>query len=313
MSYGGPPTGPPPFGGPPGGPPPGGPPMGPPMGHPMGHPGGYGAPPPAPGWGSPPPMMPGGGGGPPVGTPGGTAHGLGQGGGSVVQDTTGVFEGCSYKIDHRDSNSILSAQLQQGYTIKAKPGAMVAMAASVQVQGAMKFSFTKMMTGGEMSESRYTGPGELILAPEIWGDIVPITVQPNVTWSVGKDAYLACTMGVVRTTKSQGFMKGLMSGEGFFVAKVSGQGILFVQSIGAILKRTLRPGEEWIVDNGHLVAWSASYKMERINTAGGGMFSASHTGEGMVCRFSGPGEVYLQTRNPESLGQWIAAQVPRQG
>ncbi|KAG8768666.1 hypothetical protein FRC15_005036 [Serendipita sp. 397] len=151
MSYGGPPTGPPPFGGPPGGPPPGGPPMGPPMGHPMGHPGGYGAPPPAPGWGSPPPMMPGGGGGPPVGAPGGTAHGLGQGGGSVVQDTTGVFEGCSYKIDHRDSNSILSAQLQQGYTIKAKPGAMVAMAASVQVQGAMKFSFTKMMTGGEMS------------------------------------------------------------------------------------------------------------------------------------------------------------------
>ncbi|KAG8814295.1 hypothetical protein FRC17_001215 [Serendipita sp. 399] len=255
------------------------------------------------------------GGAPPGGPAGGTAYGLGGGGGggSVVQDTTGAFEGCSYRIDHRDSNSILTVTLQQGYGIKAKPGAMVAMAGTVQIQGSMKISFTKMMTGGEMSESRYTGPGELILAPEIWGDIVPIPIQPNVTWSVGKDAYLGCTMGVTRTTKSQGLMKGLMSGEGFFVAKVSGQGIFFAQSIGAILKRELRPGEEWIVDNGHLVAWSASYSMERINTSGGGLFSASHTGEGMVCRFRGPGTVYLQTRNPESLGQWIAAQVPRGG
>ena len=88
------------------------------------------------------------------------------------------------------------------------------------------------------------------------------------------------------------------------------------------------PGEEWIVDNGHLgkasssqllsstnvciVAWSASYAIERIS-AGGGMFGASHTGEGAVCRFRGPGTVYIQTRNPESLGVWIAAQVPARG
>jgi hypothetical protein len=74
------------------------------------------------------------------------------------------------------------------------------------------------------------GPGEVVLAPEIWGDIVPISVritcqchsskltstvilpsqvQPNVVWSVGKDAYLASTTNVTRSTKSQGFMKGL--------------------------------------------------------------------------------------------------------
>jgi uncharacterized protein (AIM24 family) len=47
-----------------------------------------------------------------------------------------------------------------------------------------------------------------------------------------------------------------VSGEGFFVAKVQGQGILFVQSIGAIIKRELGPTDEWIVDNGHLGALS---------------------------------------------------------
>lgn len=49
--------------------------------------------------------------------------------------------------------------------------------------------------------------------------------------------------------------------------------------------------------------------MERINSTGG-FFSGVHTGEGLVCRFTGPGDVYIQTRNPESLGQWIAAQGP---
>ena len=41
-----------------------------------------------------------------------------------------------------------------------------------------------------------------------------------------------------------------VSGEGFFICKVSGQGILFVQSLGAIIKRTLGRGEQLIVDNG---------------------------------------------------------------
>jgi hypothetical protein len=38
-----------------------------------------------------------------------------------------------------------------------------------------------------------------------------------------------------------------------------------------------------IVDNGHLVAWSANYNIERIGA--GGLLSGVHTGEGFVCRF----------------------------
>ena len=66
--------------------------------------------------------------------------------------------------------------------------------------------------------------------------------------------------------------------------EVSGQGIIFVQSMGAIVQRQLREGEQWIVDNGHLVAWSANYKVERIQ-AQGGLLSKMHTDEGLVCRY----------------------------
>ena len=94
----------------------------------------------------------------------------------------------------------------------------------------------------------------------------------------------------------------IVSGEGLFVYQVNGQGVMWVQSLGAITSRTLQPGEQWIgegassatdvsdeiltadaVDNGHLVAWTAQYKVERVDA--GGLFSAAHTDEGLVCRY----------------------------
>ena len=61
-------------------------------------------------------------------------------------------------------------------------------------------------------------------------------------------------------------------------------------------------GQTHIVDNGHLVAWNCDYKIEK---AGGGMFTSMKTGEGAVCRFVGPGTVYIQTRNLEDFAQVI--------
>lgn len=63
------------------------------------------------------------------------------------------------------------------------------------------------------------------------------------------------------------------------------------------------------MDNGHLVAWNCDYKIER---AGGGLFTSMKTGEGMVCRFAGPGSVYVQTRNQEAFEEYIQSVVPRQ-
>jgi uncharacterized protein (AIM24 family) len=70
------------------------------------------------------------------------------------------------------------------------------------------------------------------------------------------------------------------------------------------------------VDNGHLVAWNCEYIIERV--ASGGILSNMAAGEGLVCKFtglilliirrslvsnllSGPGSVFLQTRNPAAL------------
>ncbi|CAF1400649.1 unnamed protein product [Rotaria sp. Silwood1] len=225
-----------------------------------------------------------------------------------LANTTGVFNGGYYKIDHRDTNALLRVRLQPNAPFYAKPGAMVAMSPEVTLKGKFKFSFKKMLTGGNMSQSIYTGPGEVLLAPAIWGDIVAIQLDGRTEWNVGRDGFLAMTHGVVKETKSQGFGKALLSGEGLFVHRVSGVGIMFVTSLGAIVRRDLRHGEQWIVDNGHLVAWNCPYSIERT---GGGIMSGIYSGEGFVCRFTGPGTVFIQTRNPEALSYWISSHVPR--
>jgi uncharacterized protein (AIM24 family) len=45
--------------------------------------------------------------------------------------------------------------------------------------------------------------------------------------------------------------------------------------------------------------------MERI--ASGGMMSGMSSGEGLVCKFTGPGTIYMQTRNTQAFVQWVTA------
>jgi len=45
--------------------------------------------------------------------------------------------------------------------------------------------------------------------------------------------------------------------------------------------------------------------LERI--ASGGVISNLAAGEGLVCKFTGPGTVFMQTRNPVAVSQYFNA------
>ena len=219
---------------------------------------------------------------------------------------------------------------------------MIGMSPTVTLKGAVKFSVKKLIGGGEMASSTYTGPGELLFAPPFLGDITTVRFTGSESWNIGKDAFIACTQGVTKEMKNQGFSKAMFSGEGLFVYKVSGTGLLWISSFGAILRKDvglhssfhpptpsldlfwrkvsstylplildclqLVEGEKYIIDNGHLVAWNAKYVMERV--ASGGIISGITSGEGLVCKFTGPGTVFMQTRNPAAFGAWMGGQTP---
>lgn len=171
------------------------------------------------------------------------------------------------------------------------------MAGTIELKGKSK-GFKGLFSSSGMYESMYTGHGEISLAPNLLGDIAAVQLDGQQQWSIGKDAFLASTSEVVKKSKSQGIGKALFSGEDLFVYQLTGQGICWVSSFGAIIRRDIPAGQTHIVDNGHLVAWNCSYKIEK---AGGGMFESMKTGEGAVCRFQGPGTVLVQTRNYEDF------------
>lgn len=183
---------------------------------------------------------------------------------------------------------------------------MVHMAGTVQLAGKIKFSMKKLLTGGEMSESTFTGPGKVVLGPTLFGDIIPLTIDGSRRWVIGKDAFLASTATVTKDAKAQGFSKAMFSGEDLFVYTLGGQGQAWLTSFGAVDRIELRPGEQHIVDNGHLVAWSCDYRVERM----GGSMNALKSGEGLVCRFTGPGEIFIQTRNKDEFDNYIRAHAP---
>lgn len=55
--------------------------------------------------------------------PGGApAYGDFKGASSAVEDNVGTFNGGSYRISHRDTNSLLTVQLAMGAPLTVKPG-----------------------------------------------------------------------------------------------------------------------------------------------------------------------------------------------
>lgn len=158
-------------------------------------------------------------------------------GASAIVDDVGTFNGGSYRISHRDSNTILTVQLAMGCPLNAKPGTMIAMSHTITLRGAFKFSMKKLVAGGEMGHSTFTGPGELLLGPPFLGDVTSIRLTGSESWSVGHDGYLASTQGVIKEYKRQGIGKAMFSGEGLWVYKISGVGLLWLTSFGAIIRK----------------------------------------------------------------------------
>lgn len=114
---------------------------------------------------------------------------------------------------------------------------MIAMSSTITLKGSIHFSWKKFISGGEMTMSQYTGPGELLLAPSVLGDIIYLQLDGTQEWKVGRDGFLASTSGVQRKYITQSLSKGVFSGEGLFIYKIGGAGLLWLQSFGAIIKK----------------------------------------------------------------------------
>ncbi|MCC6178956.1 MAG: TIGR00266 family protein [Chloroflexi bacterium] len=219
-----------------------------------------------------------------------------------------------HEILYRPSYSLLVVSLEAGEELRAEPGGMVSMSPSIEVStgmgGGLFGGLKRAILGGEsffMNTFRATAPGEVSFAPSLSGDVIhmPLRGQDILAQS---GSFLASAASVAVDT-TWGGARGFFAGEGLFLLRLSGSGDLWVSSYGAIHEKTLQPGERYIVDTGHIVAFDASctYGVRRI----GGLKTTIFGGEGLVADFTGPGRLWLQSRSPGAFLDWLLPRLPK--
>jgi uncharacterized protein (TIGR00266 family) len=220
-----------------------------------------------------------------------------------------------YKIEHGPVFTILRINLKQGDQFRAEAGAMVSMSPTLKLEakttGKGLMGTFKAAVGGEglfaTLFTAETGDGELVLAPSVLGDILKMDMSGNTIYAEG-GAYLAGSPGLELSTK--GSLKAMISGEGLFLQRITGTGIVFLNSFGAVFEKTLAPGEVYIVDTNHIVAFEETIQY-KIKKASKGIFSSLASGEGLVCEYTGPGKMWVQTRALSALAQAIGKFMTR--
>lgn len=218
------------------------------------------------------------------------------------------------EILHRPSYSLAVARLGANERIRAEPGAMVSFSAGVEIEtkmeGGLLKSLGRAVLGGESLFQNFwkAGPqgGEVTLAPELPGDITVLELQGE-TVLVQIGSFMAAEIGVEVEAKLSG--KAFMAGEGLSILEAKGAGKLLVSSYGAIYEKRLAAGEQYVVDSSHLVAFDGTIRVQPRTV--GGLKSTLLSGEGLVIEMTGPGRIFIQTRSPQALINWIIPQLPK--
>jgi uncharacterized protein (TIGR00266 family) len=174
----------------------------------------------------------------------------------------------------------------------------------------------RMITKESLFQNRYTaqgGPGMIAFASSLPGEIMALEIGPGKDYVCQKASFLASTAGVELSTFFQRKLgAGFFGGEGFIMQKLSGNGIAFVEIDGSAIRYNLQPGQQLIVDTGHVVLMSSTCTME-IQTVKG-VKNVLFGGEGLFNTVvTGPGEVILQTMPVPKLAGAIQPYIVTQG
>ncbi|MDE1463724.1 TIGR00266 family protein [Spartinivicinus poritis] len=216
--------------------------------------------------------------------------------------------GLQFKIEGKPDYSFVTVQLPANRTLKVEASAMATMDTHIEMKTKLKGGLGRFVTGESIFINEFTathGPGEIGIAPGAPGDMAHIYLDGDILY-LQNSAFVASAMNVNIESKWQGFTKGFFSGENLFLIRASGKGDLWFNSYGAIIEIDVQGN--YVVDTGNIVAFTEQldYKISKV----GGYKSLFFSGEGFVCRFSGQGKVWIQTRGVDAFAWWAHTYRP---
>ncbi|MXP74910.1 TIGR00266 family protein [Lachnospiraceae bacterium WCA-9-b2] len=197
---------------------------------------------------------------------------------------------------------VVICQLEGGEKMITEGGGMSWMSPNMLMEtttnGGIGKAFGRMFSGEKMFQNVYTaqgGSGMIAFASSFPGSIKAYEIAPGQEMIFQKSAFLAGEAGVqLSVFFNKKFSSGLFGGEGFIMQKISGYGTVFAEFDGHVVEYELQPGQQIVVDTGHLAAMTATCQMEIKSVPG--VKNMLFGGEGLFNTvISGPGKVWLQT------------------
>lgn len=225
-----------------------------------------------------------------------------------MRPSTGINLLVKTEIRYKPAFAAIFLTLNPGESIIAEAGAMTSMDAQLSMTTEFSGGFfpglLKKFFGGEslfvnVFTNQTQSPLNLTLTQSTIGDIDKIDLN-NSEICFQPGAYIAHTPEVKIGVQWAGF-SSFFAGEGLFKLKLSGKGRVFFGAYGGIIKKHI--SKDFIVDSGHLIAYEPQIKMS-VGLSGGIVGSVT-SGEGLINKLSGTGEIYLQSRSIDGLVRYL--------
>ena len=201
-----------------------------------------------------------------------------------------------------DTLPAVICQLEPGEKMITEGGGMSWMSPNMLMEttsnGGIGSMIGRMFSGEKAFQNVYTaqgGEGMIAFASCFPGSIRAFEIAPGQEMILQKSAFLAGEVGIemsVFFNKKLG--TGFFGGEGFIMQRISEQGTVFAEFDGHVVEYELAPGQQIVVDTGHLAAMTASCQMDIRSVPG--VKNMLFGGEGIFNTIiTGPGRVWLQT------------------
>jgi len=225
-----------------------------------------------------------------------------------------------YEITGSPAFAVVKITLENpGHQIRAEGGAMVYMDGHINMEtksaGGVMRGLKRKFSGESMFQNFFSisdgsPPGTIAFAHGAPGDIVHFHLDQGEEWILSRDAYICGATSIAVTSKMGGF-KSVLGGEGLMLTKIiaESEGDVWIGGYGLVERHELASGQEFVVDNGVMMAYNAGiqHKVSKV----GGKKSFFLGGEGIVIRYTGPGVVYTQNREIGLLASLIVPYLPK--
>lgn len=222
-----------------------------------------------------------------------------------------------------DVAPFLHVSLRKGEIVFCESDAMVMMEDPLDLTGSVqgglvRAAMRRLANGESFFKQRIEakrGDEDCLLAPNMPGGPQVLDLGAR-QYRMSDGAYVAATERVKVNARMQSLGTALLGGTGgFFIGKTQGSGQVVVGGFGSLFTFDVTPGKDVVIDNGHVVAWDSSlrYEIAASTSQSQGLLrnltSSVTSGEGIVLRFSGQGQVIVCWRNQRSFLAWLAEKL----